>query len=214
MPTGRKASLEIFRNLVAFARRHSILLINDNPYSFILNDSPLSIFSAEGSKEIALELNSLSKSHNMAGWRIGMVGGNPAFINAIMKVKSNMDSGMFQPLQAAAAEALEAPEEWYRQLNEVYLRRRAIAGEIMDALSCTFARDQAGLFLWGRIPEHYTDAAEMTDALLYNRHVFIAPGLIFGSNGKMYIRISLCAPEDVLKAALDRVKIPLQTIDY
>ena len=213
MPTGRKASLEIFRNLVAFARKHSILLINDNPYSFILNDSPLSIFSAEGSKEIALELNSLSKSHNMAGWRIGMVGGNPAFINAIMKVKSNMDSGMFQPLQAAAAEALEAPEEWYRQLNEVYLRRRIIAGEIMDALSCTFNRDQAGLFLWGRIPEYCIDAAEMTDALLYNRYVFITPGLIFGSNGNRYIRISLCAPEDVLKAALDRIKIPLQKIN-
>ena len=213
MPTGRKASVEIFRNLIAFARRHSFLLINDNPYSFILNDNPLSILSVENSKDVALELNSLSKSHNMAGWRIGMVGGDAAYISAIMKVKSNMDSGMFQPLQAAAAAALEAPPEWYRQLNEVYLRRRVIAGEIMDALSCTFAGDQAGLFLWGRIPEYYTDAAEMTDALLYDRYVFITPGLIFGSNGNRYIRISLCAPEDVLKAALDRVKIPLKTIN-
>ncbi len=213
MPTGRKASVEIFRNLIAFVRRHSFLLINDNPYSFILNDNPLSILSVDDSKDVALELNSLSKSHNMAGWRIGMVGGDAAYISAIMKVKSNMDSGMFQPLQAAAAAALEAPPEWYRQLNEVYLRRRVIAGEIMDALSCTFARDQAGLFLWGRIPEYYTDAAEMTDALLYDRHVFITPGLIFGSNGNRYIRISLCAPEDVLKAALDRVKIPLKTIN-
>ncbi|MGB8357753.1 MAG: aminotransferase class I/II-fold pyridoxal phosphate-dependent enzyme [Bacteroidales bacterium] len=213
MPTGRKASVEIFRNLIAFARRHSFLLINDNPYSFILNDNPLSILSVENSKDVALELNSLSKSHNMAGWRIGMVGGDAAYISAIMKVKSNMDSGMFQPLQAAAAAALEAPPEWYRQLNEVYLRRRVIAGEIMDALSCTFERDQAGLFLWGRIPEYYTDAAEMTDALLYDRYVFITPGLIFGSNGNRYIRISLCAPEDVLKAALDRVKIPLKTIN-
>ena len=213
MPTGRKASVEIFSNLVAFARRHCILLVNDNPYSFILNDSPLSIFSAEGSKEIALELNSLSKSHNMAGWRIGMAGGNAAFINAIMKVKSNMDSGMFQPLQAAAAEALAAPEEWYRQLNEVYLGRRVIAGEIMDALSCTFERDQAGLFLWGKIPAYYNDAAEMTDALLYDRHVFITPGFIFGSNGNRYIRISLCANEDVLKTALDRVRIPIKTIN-
>ena len=213
MPTGRKASVEIFSNLVAFARRHCILLVNDNPYSFILNDSPLSIFSAEGSKEIALELNSLSKSHNMAGWRIGMAGGNAAFINAIMKVKSNMDSGMFQPLQAAATEALAAPEEWYRQLNEVYLGRRVIAGEIMDALSCTFERDQAGLFLWGKIPSYYNDAAEMTDALLYDRNVFITPGFIFGSNGNRYIRISLCANEDVLKTALDRVRIPIKTIN-
>jgi len=213
MPTGRKASVEIFSNLVAFARRHCILLVNDNPYSFILNDSPLSIFSAEGSKEIALELNSLSKSHNMAGWRIGMAGGNAAFINAIMKVKSNMDSGMFQPLQAAAAEALAAPEEWYRQLNEVYLGRRVIAGEIMDALSCTYERDQAGLFLWGKIPSYYNDAAEMTDALLYDRNVFITPGFIFGSNGNRYIRISLCANEDVLKTALDRVRIPIKTIN-
>ena len=213
MPTGRKASVEIFSNLVAFARRHCILLVNDNPYSFILNDRPLSIFSAEGSKEIALELNSLSKSHNMAGWRIGMAGGNAAFINAIMKVKSNMDSGMFQPLQAAAAEALAAPEEWYRQLNEVYLGRRVIAGEIMDALSCTFERDQAGLFLWGKIPSYYNGAAEMTDALLYDRHVFITPGFIFGSNGNRYIRISLCANEDVLKTALSRVRIPIKTIN-
>jgi LL-diaminopimelate aminotransferase len=210
MPTGRKASEEIFSNLVAFARRHGILLVNDNPYSFILNDRPLSIFSAEGSKETAIELNSLSKSHNMAGWRIGMVGGKAAFINAIMKVKSNMDSGMFQPLQAAAAEAIAAPEEWYRQLNKVYLGRRVIAGEIMDALSCTYERDQAGLFLWGKIPEYYTGAGEMTDTLLYDRNVFITPGFIFGSNGNRYIRISLCATEDVLKTALDRVRIPIK----
>jgi LL-diaminopimelate aminotransferase len=213
MPTGRKASVEIFSNLVAFASRNGILLVNDNPYSFILNNSPLSIFSAEGSKEIALELNSLSKSHNMAGWRIGMVGGNAAFINAIMKVKSNMDSGMFQPLQAAAVEALAAPEEWYHQLNEIYLRRREVAVKIMDSLSCTYERDQAGLFLWGKIPEYYTGAGEMTDVLLYDRHVFITPGFIFGSNGNRYIRISLCAPEDVLNAALDRVRKPIKTIN-
>jgi aspartate/methionine/tyrosine aminotransferase len=211
MPTGRKASEEIFSNLVAFARKYNILLVNDNPYSFILNDHPLSLLSAEGSKEVALELNSLSKSHNMAGWRIGMVVGDSAYISAIMKFKSNMDSGMFQPIQAAAVEALGAPEEWYRQLNTVYHGRRLVAEEIMKALSCTYSPEQAGLFLWGRIPDHYTDAAEMTDELLYKRHLFITPGSVFGSNGKRFIRISLCAPEAVLKSALDRINIPDNT---
>lgn len=205
MPTGTKASTRLFENLTAFARRHSILLCNDNPYSFILNNDHLSIFSIAGARDVALELNSLSKSHNMAGWRIGMVAGNSAFINDVLKVKSNMDSGMFQPLQAAAAEALAAPDEWYLRLNGIYLRRREKAAAIMNALSCSFDREQSGLFLWGRIPERYEDAIELTEELLHSKHLFITPGSVFGNNGKRYIRISLCATEELLEAALQRV---------
>ncbi len=205
MPTGTKASTSLFESLTSFARRHSILLCNDNPYSFILNNDHLSIFTIPGARDVALELNSLSKSHNMAGWRIGMVAGNSLFINDVLKVKSNMDSGMFQPLQAAAAEALAAPDEWYARLNEVYLRRREKAAEIMNALSCTFDHEQAGLFLWGRIPERYGEAIELTEELLHDRHLFITPGSVFGNNGKRYIRISLCATEEILEAALQRV---------
>jgi LL-diaminopimelate aminotransferase len=211
MPTGTKASEELFRELVTFARRHSILLCNDNPYSFILNSEHLSVLAVPDAKETALELNSLSKSHNMAGWRIGMVGGDADFINTILKVKSNMDSGMFQPLQAAAVEALAAPEEWYSQLNAVYLRRHHQAEEIMNALSCSFNTGQAGLFLWGKIPDSYNDAVEMTDELLHKRHLFITPGTIFGNNGKKYVRISLCASEEVLKKALMRITDPDKT---
>ena len=205
MPTGSKATPELFERLVTFARKHNILLCNDNPYSFILNTVHLSLFSVPGARDVALELNSLSKSHNMAGWRIGMVAGNSAFINDVLKVKSNMDSGMFQPLQAAAAEALTAPDEWYAALNTTYLRRRQKAAEIMNALGCTFNPAQSGLFLWGRIPVHYSDAIELTEELLHERHLFITPGSVFGINGTRYIRISLCAPEEVLHAALERV---------
>ncbi len=207
MPTGTKATPELFERLVAFARKHGILLCNDNPYSFILNTNHLSLFSVPRARDVALELNSLSKSHNMAGWRIGMVAGNSTFINAVLKVKSNMDSGMFQPLQAAAAEALAAPEEWYAALNATYLRRRKKAAEIMNALGCTFDPAQSGLFLWGRIPEHYSDAIGLTEELLHQKHLFITPGNVFGNNGARYIRISLCAPEEVLQAALERVII-------
>lgn len=205
MPTGARATPVLFERLVSFARRHSILLCHDNPYSFILNNDHLSIFSVPGSRDVALELNSLSKSHNMAGWRIGMVAGNSFFINDILKIKSNMDSGMFQPLQAAASEALAAPDRWYAQLNEVYLRRRNRAAEIMNALSCTFDPVQAGLFLWGKIPPQFTDAVEMTEKLLHENHLFITPGSVFGDNGKRYIRISLCATEELLTAALERI---------
>ena len=205
MPTGTKATTRLFESLTAFARRHSILLCNDNPYSFILNNDHLSIFTIGGARDVALELNSLSKSHNMAGWRIGMVAGNSAFINDVLKVKSNMDSGMFQPLQAAAAAALAAPDEWYERLNEIYLRRREKAAEIMNALSCSFEKEQAGLFLWGRIPERYGDAIELTEELLHSKHVFVTPGSVFGNNGKRYIRISLCATEELLDAALQRI---------
>lgn len=207
MPTGTRASEKMFSDLVSFALRNGILLCNDNPYSFILNDRHLSIFSAEGAKETALELNSLSKSHNMAGWRIGMVGGAAGFIKTILRVKSNMDSGMFRPLQAAAAVALASPEEWYVRLNEVYRRRRTIAEKIMKTLSCTFNAEQTGLFLWGRIPDSHTDAISLTDDLLYGSGVFITPGSVFGTNGKRYIRISLCAPEEILVSALERISL-------
>jgi LL-diaminopimelate aminotransferase len=207
MPTGTRASEELFRDLVSFARRTGILLCNDNPYSFILNDRHLSILSVEGAKETALELNSLSKSHNMAGWRIGMVGGAAGFIKNIIRVKSNMDSGMFQPLQAAAAEALTSSEEWYNELNAVYKQRRVIAEKIMKTLSCTFNPGQTGLFLWGRIPDDCPDAISMTDGLLYNNRVFITPGSVFGRNGNKYIRVSLCASEEVLNSALERISI-------
>lgn len=205
MPTGTKATEELFSRLVAFASRHSILLCNDNPYSFILNDSRLSLLSVAGAAEVALELNSLSKSHNMAGWRIGMVAGNKGFISNIIKVKSNMDSGMFRPLQAAAAEALAATAEWYDELNSVYRRRRLIAADLMKALSCSFDENQSGLFLWGKIPGHHANAIEMTDELLYKHHLFITPGTVFGINGSNYIRISLCATEETLDKALSRI---------
>ena len=206
MPTGKKATKDIFRSLVAFARKHNILLCNDNPYSFILNEDQISIFSTEGSKDIALELNSLSKSHNMAGWRIGMVAGNPSFINAILRVKSNMDSGMFQPLQAAAVKALSAPSGWYKDVNVVYRKRRLIAEEIMNTLSCSFDPEQSGLFLWGKIPSEYKTAEDLTEPILEKSNVFITPGSIFGSNGNSYIRISLCAKEEVLIEARDRIR--------
>jgi LL-diaminopimelate aminotransferase len=206
MPTGKKATKEIFSDLVAFAVRHNILICNDNPYSFILNENQISIFSAEGSRDIALELNSLSKSHNMAGWRIGMVAGKSEFISAILRVKSNMDSGMFQPLQAAAVEALNAPAQWYKDVNAIYRKRRLIAEEIMNLLSCSFDPEQAGLFLWGRIPAEYKNAEEMSEPILLKANVFITPGSIFGSNGNNFIRISLCASEEMLEEAKNRIK--------
>ncbi len=206
MPTGTRATAKLFSDLVAFAGRHNILLCNDNPYSFILNDNHLSLFSINGSGDVAIELNSLSKSHNMAGWRIGMVAGNAVFINAITRIKSNMDSGMFQPLQAAAAEALKATDKWYESVNIIYRRRRLIAEDILKALSCTFNRDQSGLFLWGKIPEGYETSEQFAEPLLQEAHVFITPGVIFGSNGDRYIRISLCADEKVLSEAKHRIK--------
>jgi aspartate/methionine/tyrosine aminotransferase len=209
MPTGARANPELFKRLVAFARRNSILLCHDNPYSFILNSEHLSLFSVPGARDVALELNSLSKSHNMAGWRIGMVAGNSSFINDILKIKSNMDSGMFQPLQAAATRALSAPDEWYAHLNEVYRRRRDRAAEIMNALLCSFDPAQSGLFLWGKIPTQFTDAVEMTEKLLHENHLFITPGSVFGDNGKRFIRISLCASEELLTAALARINLKI-----
>lgn len=212
MPTGKKASIKVYQDLVKFAKKHHILLCNDNPYSFILNDEPISLLAAEGAKDIALELNSLSKSHNMAGWRIGMVGGNSEYISAILRVKSNMDSGMFQPLQAAAVEALNAPAEWYSGVNDVYRERRRVAEEIMDILHCSFDKNQAGLFLWGRIPSKLKFSEELTEPLLQKAHVFITPGHIFGSNGNNYIRISLCAPADLMAEAKKRIAKEITSI--
>lgn len=206
MPTGKKATRELFVRLIDLARKYRFLLCNDNPYSFILNEEHLSLLSVPGSKDVAIELNSLSKSHNMAGWRIGMAAGNPEYIQAIIKVKSNMDSGMFQPLQAAAAEALKAEDSWYSDLNKIYRKRRAIAEEILSSMSCSFDPAQTGLFLWGKIPDGCQSSEELTDRILSDSHVFITPGFIFGSNGRNHVRISLCANENVLADARDRIK--------
>ncbi|MDD2583897.1 MAG: aminotransferase class I/II-fold pyridoxal phosphate-dependent enzyme [Bacteroidales bacterium] len=205
MPTGQKASKEVFKQLVAFAKRHNILLCNDNPYSFILNNQHISLLSIEGAKEVALELNSISKSHNMSGWRIGMVAGHKEYIKAIIKVKSNIDSGMFKPLQMAAASALSCGDEWYEQINRVYSKRRVIAETLMEQLGCSFDVAQKGMFLWGEIPSKYKNSEELANDVLYNSHVFIAPGSIFGSRGKRYIRVSLCASEEILSEAYSRV---------
>ena len=205
MPTGTKGSLRLFEKLVFFSQKHQILICNDNPYSFILNNQYQSILQVDGSKESVLELNSLSKSHNMPGWRIGMVAGNKDYIQNILKVKSNMDSGMFLPLQMAAAEALKNPESWYNTVNEVYIRRRKTVEEIMDLLNCRYESSQTGLFLWGRIPEGIVNSEEFIEELLTRAHVFITPGFIFGSRGERYIRISLCATEQKLLEAKERL---------
>jgi len=206
MPTGTKGSVKLYEELVAFGSKHGILICNDNPYSFILNNEYLSILAAEGAKEIALELNSLSKSHNMAGWRIGMLAGNSDYIGTVLKVKSNMDSGMFRALQEAAAEALNNPPSWYEKVNSVYLKRRIIVEEIMDLLKCRFDKNQTGLFVWGKIPDQIKSCEEYVEDILQRAHVFITPGFIFGSNGDRYIRISLCADEDKLKEAKLRIR--------
>jgi len=206
MPTGQTPTMELFQKIVDFGARHNILIVHDNPYSFILNDNPMSILAVPGSKDICIEMNSLSKSHNMSGWRIGMLASNPQFIEWILKVKSNIDSGMFRPLQMAATKALSCGQEWYDQLNEVYRNRRDIAEKIMKALGCSYDPSQAGLFVWGKIPDSATDAESLADEILYNAHVFITPGFIFGSRGNRYIRISLCAPEKKMQEALHRIE--------
>ncbi|MBQ1987028.1 MAG: aminotransferase class I/II-fold pyridoxal phosphate-dependent enzyme [Muribaculaceae bacterium] len=206
MPTGRKASINLFKKLIDFGRKHNIVIVNDNPYSFILNDQPLSILSIEGAKEIAIEMNSLSKSHNMPGWRIGMLASNPTFIQWILKVKSNIDSGQFRPMMKAAVKALEQGKEWYDEVNKTYAKRRLIAEEIMNTLGCHFDKTQSGLFLWGRIPDNEESSEALADRILYNASVFITPGFIFGSNGNRYVRISLCAKEEKMQEALQRIK--------
>ena len=206
MPTGANATPELYERLVDFARRKGIVIVNDNPYSFILNDNPMSILSVEGAKECCIEFNSMSKSHNMPGWRIGMIAANPTFISWILKVKSNIDSGMYRALQLAAVKALDAEADWYEGNNANYASRRKTAEEIMETLGCTYDKNQVGMFLWGRIPDHLTDVEELTERVLHEARVFIVPGFIFGSNGSRYIRISLCAKNDMLEEALKRIK--------
>ena len=206
MPTGANATMALYERLVDFARRKGIVIVNDNPYSFILNDKPLSILSVEGAKECCIEFNSMSKSHNMPGWRIGMIATNATFIGWILKVKSNIDSGMYRALQLAAAKALDAEASWYEGNNANYAARRATAEAIMDTLGCTYDKSQVGMFLWGRIPDHYADVEQLTERVLHEARVFIVPGFIFGSNGSRYVRISLCAKNEQLTEALNRIK--------
>ena len=206
MPTGANATMELYEKLVNFARRHNIVIVNDNPYSFILNKKPLSILNVPGAKECCIEFNSMSKSHNMPGWRIGMLASNADFVQWILKVKSNIDSGMFRAMQLAAANALEAEQEWYDGNNKNYRNRRHLAGEIMHALGCTYDEKQVGMFLWGKIPDSCADVEELTEKVLHNARVFITPGFIFGSNGKRYIRISLCCKDHKLEEALKRIR--------
>lgn len=206
MPTGTPATRQLFKDVVAFAKRHNILVVNDNPYSFILNDDPISIMEIEGAKDTCIELNSLSKSHNMAGWRVGMATTNATLINYILRVKSNVDSGMYKPLQLAAAEALKAPRAWYDANNEAYGKRKRLAFEILHELECTYDENQTGMFVWAKLPDHIECVADFSDSILMKAHVFITPGFIFGENGKRYVRISLCSSEDMLKEALKRIK--------
>jgi aspartate/methionine/tyrosine aminotransferase len=206
MPTGRIASQQEMQKLVDLAREKKFLIVNDNPYSLILNDSPMSILGCEGAGQVALELNSLSKSHNVAGWRIGWVAGNAQYIDAVLRVKSNMDSGMFLGLQHAAVESLRNGAEWFRQLNEVYAKRKKVACEILDALACQYSAAQSGLFVWAKAPEHIADVEKWIDEILYGTRVFITPGFIFGDAGQRFIRISLCATEEKLSEALQRIK--------
>ncbi len=208
MPTGGRATRELYTKIVDFARRHHIIVVNDNPYSFILNrDEHLSILQVPGAKECCIEFNSMSKSHNMPGWRVGMIATNATFIQWILKIKSNIDSGTFRPIQLAAARAYDNTDEWHTEANvKTYENRRKIAEEIMTALGCAFDPMQQGMFLWGRIPEKYRDVEELTEKVLHEARVFITPGFIFGSNGERYVRVSLCAKDDKMKEALSRIR--------
>ena len=204
MPTGATASHAFFNKMIAFAKHNNILIVNDNPYSFILNDSPRSILSAHGAKDVCLELNSLSKTFNMAGWRVGMVLGNNEHINAILKVKSNMDSGMFYGIQKGAVEALKCSKLWYLSLNSVYEQRRELVWKLADALNCRYDKNATGLFVWAKLPP-FLKSEEFIETVLKNNHIFIAPGTIFGSNGEGYIRFSLCASTEDLEEAISRI---------
>ena len=206
MPTGATASMELYENLVAFGKKHNIIICIDNPYSFILNEHPLSILSVPGAKDICIEMNSMSKAHNMPGWRMAMLASNAQFVQWILKVKSNIDSGQFKPMQYAAVEALSAPKEWYDNMNRVYRSRRDLAGQIMDALGCNYDENQVGMFLWGKIPAEAAGSEAVADKVLYEANVFLTPGFIFGSRGNRYIRISLCCKNEALQEALNRIK--------
>nr|WP_298989192.1 aminotransferase class I/II-fold pyridoxal phosphate-dependent enzyme [uncultured Polaribacter sp.] len=204
MPTGTNATLDTFKQLVAFGKKHNILIINDNPYSFILNDNPISILQVAGAKEVALELNSLSKTFNMAGWRVGMLLGNATYINEVLKVKSNMDSGMFYGIQKGAIEALQLSDDWFLQQNKIYEERRAFIWQLADKLNATYDTDATGLFVWAKIPEGAT-SEEVTDKILYEHDIFITPGTVFGSQGEGYIRFSLCVTSTIIKEAIARL---------
>lgn len=208
MPTGGRATRELYEKIVNFARNHNIVVVNDNPYDFILNEGEhLSILQISGAKDCCIEFNSMSKSHNMPGWRVGMLATNAEFVSWILKIKSNIDSGTFRPLQLAAAKAYENTDEWHTMANvELYKSRRAIAEEIMEALGCDFNPQQQGMFLWGRVPDSYANVEELTERVLHEAKVFITPGFIFGSNGERYVRISLCAKNDRMIEALKRIK--------
>ncbi|MGN6616163.1 MAG: pyridoxal phosphate-dependent aminotransferase [Ilyomonas sp.] len=205
MPTGQLPTKELFEQLVAFAKKHNILLCHDNPYSFILNDEPFSLLSVEGAKDVALELNSLSKSQNMAGWRVGVLAASKQRIDEVLRFKSNMDSGMFLPVQMAAAKALSLDKDWYESVNKVYRERREKVYQLLDVLGCSYSKDQAGMFMWAKIPSDYKNCYELCDEVLYNAHVFITPGGIFGSAGDNYIRISLCGSIEKFDEAIRRV---------
>lgn len=204
MPTGANGTVELFKKLIAFGKKHQILIVNDNPYSFVLNDHPISILQVEGAKEIALELNSLSKTYNMAGWRVGMVLGNPTLIDAVLKVKSNMDSGMFYGIQKGAIEALKLGQDWFGKQNEIYNKRRNLIFQLAEKLDCTFDRSSVGLFVWAKLPEDIS-AEAFIDKVLIEKHIFITPGIIFGSNGEGYIRFSLCVTEEKIQEAIKRI---------
>lgn len=207
MPTGARAQMDTYEKLVAFAKKHNIVVVNDNPYSFILNSERLSILQVPGAKDCCIEFNSMSKSHNMPGWRVGMCMANAEFISWILKIKSNIDSGTFRGIQLAAAEAMRNEEEWHQMANiETYASRRKIAEEIMDVMNCQYDKSSVGMFLWGKIPAEYATCEELTEKILHEARVFITPGFIFGSNGERYIRISLCAKDEKMQEALERIK--------
>lgn len=210
MPTGGNAMMETYIKLVRFAKKHDIVVVNDNPYSFIINEHPISLLQVPGAKDCCIELNSMSKSHNMPGWRVGLCATNATFISWILKIKSNIDSGTFRGLQLAAAQAYHNSDEWHHTANfQTYKRRRDIAEEIMKTMGCTFDTSQVGMFLWGRIPDSYKDCEELTELILHEARVFITPGFIFGSNGNRYVRISLCAKDEKMREALGRIRAAL-----
>jgi aspartate/methionine/tyrosine aminotransferase len=206
MPTGQLPIHEMFQQLISFAKQHQILVVHDNPYSFILNDHPMSLLSIEGAKDVVIELNSFSKSHNMAGWRVGMLCGAKARIEEVLRFKSNMDSGMFLPLQLAAAKALELEQDWYESVNAVYKKRREKVFDLLDLLKCSYNKNQAGLFVWASIPVDHKDGFELSDKVLEEANVFITPGGIFGTAGNNYVRVSLCTPEEKLEEAISRIQ--------
>ncbi len=206
MPTGKNGNKALFQKIVAFAKANNLIIIHDNPYSFILNEEPISLLSVEGAKEVVIELNSLSKSHNMAGWRIGMLCAAKEKIDEVLRFKSNMDSGMFLPVQLAAATALGLGKEWYESINEIYSARRIKVFEMLDMLGCVYSKNQVGLFVWASVPENYKDGYALSDEILYNKNVFITPGGIFGTAGNNYVRVSLCGSIERFDEAIKRIK--------